>query len=206
MQRRLLLLAGFCCVPARAQAPVVARVALITELAKLLASTGEAITKLTEGIKSLVLTGKAGYDYIAAQKARTALVDISRETARLLVGGNKRAATSLKRYLSLPSSERTELAWSDTVRILSDTLDQVRELLSNVRSVRSDFVLEPTYISLTEALESRSSVLQQLAQLSPPRGSREIAALRKVHREYLTLIAKTKQAVLQLNEYIKRQK
>lgn len=182
---------------------VAGRIALLEDLVKALGAAGEAISKLTAGFKDLVSTGADGYNYVAARRERTRLLEISRRTANLF-GSNQAVVDGLDEYVALHN--RNEADWRNVARNVNSTLSKVQMLLADVESENGDFVLQNTSLALKETLTARSLLLQQLAEIPAPASNEELALLVKASEKYKVLIANAKEAVKELNAYVKAKK
>ena len=110
MRRRLFLgMVGSFLVLADAWGQSVARIAILTDFVDAPGAAGDAISKLTNGFKSLVVTGVDSYNYVAVKRERTRLIDISRNMTNLIVSQNINIIQSLDLYLTIP--EPTNSDW-----------------------------------------------------------------------------------------------
>ncbi|MBB1075764.1 hypothetical protein HUU62_15245 [Rhodoferax sp. 4810] len=189
---------------ARAQLGAVARIAILTDLVKAIGAAGEAVSKLTAGFKDLVVAGNDSYKYVAAARERDRLINLSRRTTNLLVSPNMRVVASLDNYLAVANP--TQGDWEQVVFNLESTLGTVRELLIDVQAEDGNFVLEPAFLTLNQTLSSRALVLSRLSTMPAPSTPEELALLQKASAEYKLLIANAREAVSQLNVYIKNSK
>jgi hypothetical protein len=174
---------------------------VLRELVEALGAAGEAISKLTVGFKDLVVTGAAGYNYVAAARERDRLIDISRRTANLITSQNIRVVQGLDDYLALKNP--SERDWAQMVGSVGTTLSSVRVLLADVQSEKGEFVLEPAFLTLNKTLAARSSLLQKLAAMPAPDTEEERKLLLQASAKYKVLIANAEQAVGELNAYVK---
>lgn len=207
MHRRMFLgvVATLVALPtAWAQPSGAARLVILRDLVEALGAAGDAIIKITDGFKHLVVTGVSGYNYVAAERERSRLIDISRRTANLIVNQNIRVIQSLDEYLQHPNP--TDSDWQRVVGNINATLSSVRALLQDVQAENGDFVLEPAYLALNRTLSARSSLLQQLSSLPAPSSKEERNVLRQASDKYKVLIANAEQAIMELNAYVKSKK
>jgi hypothetical protein len=189
---------------ARAQAGGGARIAILTDLVEAIGAAGEAISRLTAGFKDLVVAGRDSYKYVAAARERDRLIDLSRRTTNLIVSQNIRVVESLDQYLA--ERNPTQDDWAHVVFNIEATLRSVQELLADVQSEDGSFVLEPAFLTLNQTLSSRAALLTQLAAMPAPSSKDELSLLRKASAKYKVLIANAREAVAQLNAYIKSAK
>src|SRR5262249_16821688 len=144
--------------PSFGQVPVADRIALLKELVEAIGAAGDALKKLTDGLKHLVVTGVGGYDAAKARIVHARIVE-TRAMPSSLVASQFMMAKSLEEYVArAPKSDEQERqsAWSALVERMRHVLERVLELLGRVREDRSDFVLEPAYAKLVETLTARS--------------------------------------------------
>jgi hypothetical protein len=189
---------------ARAQAGAAAKIAILTDLVSAIGAAGEAISKLTAGFKDLVVAGKDSYKYVAAARERDRLIDLSRRTTNLIAAQNIRVVESLDQYLA--ERNPTQDDWAKVVRNIEATLGSVQKLLADVQAEDGSFVLEPAFLTLNQTLSSRASLLTQLAAMPAPSSKKELSILRQASEKYKLLIANAREAVTQLNAYIKSAK
>jgi len=170
---------------------------LYKEIADVLGAAGDAIIKITDGIRHLVVTGATGYSHIAAQRERKRLVEISAVATDLRLTHQGALVRSIDEYLE------SSRGWYTVSRGISLVLGQVRALLDDVREERSEFVLETAYEKLLEALAGRVSLLERLEGVPPPTTEQEREALREINNEYKRLLKAFGEVIQQLNVYLK---
>jgi hypothetical protein len=207
MQRRLFLCSGILLIKpelALPQTGASARIAILRDLVEAIGAAGEAISKLTAGFKDLVVTSASGYSYVAAERERDRLIDISRRTAVLIASQNVQVVQSLDEYLALRNP--TENDWSRVLANVDFTLRSVRELLADVQQEKGEFVLQPAFLRLNSALSGRSSLLQKLMNMPAPMTVEEREVLQQANEKYKVLISNATQAVTELNDYVKSRK
>lgn len=193
---------------ARAQAGAVSSaassIAILTDLVNAIGAAGEAISKLTAGFRDLVVAGKDSYKHVAASRERDRLIDLSRRTTSLIATQNIRVVENLDQYLA--ERNPTQDDWAKVVRNIEATLGSVQALLADVQAEDGSFVLEPAFLTLNQTLSSRVSLLTQLAAMPAPTSKKELSLLRQASAKYKLLIANAKEAVTQLNAYVKSTK
>lgn len=188
----------------RAEENSASRIAILTDLVDAIGAAGEAISKITAGFKDLVIAGKDSYKYVAAERERSRLIDISRRTATLIASQNSSLVASLDEYIAkrVPGEED----WAQVSKNVGITLLAVQELLSDVQNEDGSFVLEPAFLTLNQTLSSRVSLLTRLTGMSAPRTKEERELLRRASANYKALIKNATDAVAQLNAYVKTTK
>ncbi|MCP5235610.1 MAG: hypothetical protein H6945_07715 [Zoogloeaceae bacterium] len=189
---------------ARAQGGAASRIAILTDLVNAIGAAGDAISKLTAGFRDLVVAGKDSYKFVAAARERDRLIDLSRRTTNLIATQNIRVVENLDQYLA--ERNPTQDDWAKVVRNIEATLGSVQALLADVQAEDGSFVLEPAFLTLNQTLSSRASLLTQLAAMPAPTSKEELALLRQASAKYKLLIANAREAVTQLNAYVKSTK
>jgi hypothetical protein len=177
---------------------------LYKEIVGLLGATGDAIIKITDGIKHLIVTGVSGYNHIAADRERKRLIRMSAVATDLASTHQAIVVRSIDEYLD--SSEPTIFDWIAVKEGVSGVLEEIRDLLDDVREERSEFVLESAYERLLRSLGIRSSFLEGLSRVPPPTTEEERDALREINNEYKRLLKAFSEAIEQLNLYLKSKK
>jgi hypothetical protein len=180
------------------------RITILKDFVSAIGAAGDAISKLTVGFKDLVVAGKDSYNYVAAERERSRLIDISRRTANLIASQNVRVVESFDQYLLV--IEPTNADWAHVAQNVEATLVAVHELLRDVRNENGDFVLEPAFLALNQTLSARSSLLHQLIAIPAPTSPDERRLLREASDRYKILIVNARQAVEGLNAYVKAKK
>jgi hypothetical protein len=84
-------------------------------------------------------------------------------------------------------------------------LEQIQELLDDIKAERSDFVLEQTYGQIISTLHSRVEIIKGLIALPPPTSPDEINALKEVLAQYDRLRKSASAASKAFSEYLKRE-
>jgi len=168
----------------------------------LIGAAGDAMIKLTDGFKHMVTTGYAGYNHIAAKKTHKRLVDLSARSAMLARGHQSVLVYSIDDYFRIPNP--TEGDWSRVVKGIKEVIEEITEILDDVKKERSDFVLEDAYSKLIESLSVRKGLLAKLSRIPPPKSKDEMESLRKIHEEYKRLLDNFRNAIEQMNLYLKQ--
>ena len=179
-------------------------VVLYKEIVDLLGAAGDAIIKITDGIRHLVVTGASGYNYIAAERVRKRLMRMSAVATNLAFFTQEEVVRSIDEYLE--SSKPSMEDWWVIRESIHLVLGEVGALLQDVREERSEFVLETAYRKVFGALAERVSLLQRLSVVPPPTTEQEREALREINTEYKRLLKLFIEAIDQLNAYLKSKK
>lgn len=174
-------------------------VAAIKELAETVGAVGEALSKLTDGVKNLVVTGASGWDSVSARKTHSRLVALSADLTSLSVSQRITTLAALESFVDKPTSAtwQTFLTASDTVLL------QANSLLEKLRQERSDFVLESSYQRLQQALGARVDLLSRLKTVKEPTAPAELAEVRSLLKAYRKLVVELEAAKDELNAYLK---
>lgn len=172
---------------------------VLLEAAQAIGALGDAISSITDGVKKLVVTSTKGVDYVLAEKTRSDLKDLGAKSMQFTITNNMFFINSIEEYLF----RRTPDTWKEVKISLTSVLTDGEELLSEWKEQRSDFVLEEAYEKLYSSLHSRLSIVKKINHLGPPETEEELEALKKVKVEYESLIIQFREAVKELNLYIK---
>jgi hypothetical protein len=208
MKRRTALI-SLACLPFVAHAQPATAIAALEKLVSILGSAGEAISKFTKGITEAVKAGAAGYDYVAARRDRSNLIDISAKMTTLVTGGNMIVIDGIESYISFAqNSQNSDLVraeWQLVVVRVREALYLVKNLLDDVKETRSDFVAQDAYMELHHTLNQRGIALGMLSRLAAPSSPEELEVLTRANTNYKVLVAEAKEAIKQLNLYIREQ-
>jgi hypothetical protein len=179
--------------------PISAKVAVLNDVAQALGSLGDAIVKITDGVKHLIETSSEGVDVILAENTKSRLKDLSARSTQFSVKQNIVVTQSIDDYLIHP----TPMGWHDVTNSLSEVLTNGKSLLDDWHEERSDFILEDAYATISATLSSRLNLLQKLVELPPPTTPDELTALSKINVQYKRLIEIFRNAIKELNAYLK---
>jgi hypothetical protein len=175
---------------------------LYKELIGAIGAAGDAITKIVDGLKYLILTGASGYNYIAAERERKRLVEISARATNLQGRHQAIVVRDLDEYLDKPHP--SPLDWYAVKEGITYVIENIKALLDDVGKERSDFVLESAYSKLLETMSARVTLLSRISKLDPPNTTEEKEALRELNSEYKRLLNSFREAIEQLNVYLKQ--
>lgn len=170
----------------------------------LIGACGNAIASITDGIKHLVETGAAGYDYIAAWREHKRLRDLSAYATNLIGTSQVSMIRSIDEYLATPNP--TEFDWDAIRHGIANVMVGVQHILEDVRKERSDFVLEETYLKIIETLHGRIALFDKILMIPQPKTQQEREALEMINTEYKRLLNEFRKAIQQLNLYLKQKK
>ncbi|CAE6789531.1 hypothetical protein R70006_04779 [Paraburkholderia domus] len=178
---------------------------LFKDLIDAVGAGGDAVGKIADGIKHAVVTGVGGYDAVKARRAVARLVDFSARVSLLHVACND-TAYSLREY---SRHRRTRYAqdpagaWTVVLQEIDLVLGHASELADDMGKERSDFVLEPAYAKLQDALAARQRLLGELCRMPPPASPEELRLVNELGDRYDALIRQLMRAGRELSAYIK---
>ncbi len=189
---------------AQTEETAMTRIAIFKDAVGAVGAAGDAIAKITDGVRHLVVTGVSGYKYVSAEREYNRLRDISARGTNLAGIQQQAIVRSIDEYLAKP--DPTAADW-DFIRLrIQQVIVDVKRLLDDVRTERSDFVLEEAYGKLGDSLGSRSIMLDKISRLPQPITQQERDEVAKLNKEYKRLLANFRAAIEQLNLYLKQQK
>jgi len=187
--------------------PLAARIEILEDLVKAIGSAGDAISKLTAGVRDLVVNGSNAYDYVAASREHDHLVALSNQLSSLVATQQTNVVSNIEDYLSTMSSEATrkktdvQQSWELVVSRLRSVLESTKNLLDEVDHEKSDFVLQPAFLKLKEALAVKFSIMDKLMSMPAPSSPEELSKLKAADYQYKRLISNTRDAIAALNSY-----
>ncbi len=175
---------------------------LYKEIIESIGAAGDALTKIVDGIKHLVVTGTSGYNYVAAERERKRLIEISARATNLQARHQARVVRDIDEFLK--KNNPNAMDWYAVKGGITYVIENIKNLLDDVGKERSDFVLESAYSKLLEALGDRVSLLTKISELRLPNTQEEKDALRELNAEYKRLLSCFRDAIAMLNEYLSR--
>jgi hypothetical protein len=176
---------------------------LLTRLVQAIRAAAEALSRLATSFERASVDATISYSAPAAQRELSGLRALSRQTTGL-IASNAATIETLEEYMeSYNVGTATQSRWRNAIRRLESTLSAVKALISDVRRENSDFVLEPAFLTLSEALEQRSALLQSISGMPAPASREEILLLQEATGRYRELVANTRRSLTALNTYIR---
>ena len=114
-------------------------------------------------------------------------------------------ATSFEDYIARIELGRQprQLDWTMATNRLAPLMSEVRSLINELRSEKSDFVLEDAYERLHDTLDARLTLFQKLREGDAPRSPEQIDALRRMVTEWERLREELGRASEELTNYLK---
>ncbi len=208
MKRRTALI-SLACLPFVAHAQPAATIVALEALVRILGSAGEAISKFTKGVTEAVKAGATAYDYASARRDRSNLIDISAKMTTLVTGGNMVVIDGIEGYINFAKNSKdaglVTAEWQQVVERVRETLYLIKHLLDDVEKTRSDFVAQDAYMELASTLNQRGTALGMLSRLTAPSSPEELEVLARANTKYKGLVVEAKEAIKQLNLYIREQ-
>jgi len=184
-------------------AALASRLNVLKDAADALGAAGDAIAKLTDGVAHLVTTGDSAWQTVSARRTHDRLVDISARATNLSGVRQIAVVNSIDAYLAKRDATKTD--WDTVTMAIGGVIGDVKSLLDDLRSERSDFVLEGAYATLVQTLGARSDILVKLAALPPPTTPEEKAQLSRANTNYKRLLENFEAAIQALNAYVASQ-
>lgn len=178
---------------------------VLKDLADAIGSAGDAVAKIADGIKHLVVTGVEGYDATKDRISRLRILDASVRATRLSISQiamHDELESFVIRQEQQDDQDRTA-EWQAVLDATDPVLEEVLTLVDCLDKERSDFVLEPAYVQLRESLAARQRLLAELRRMPPPASPEEVRLARKVSERYDVLIREVRRARDEMNTYIK---
>jgi hypothetical protein len=175
---------------------------LIRGIIETVGAAGDAIGKLTEGVRKLIIAGDAGWQTLSVRRTHASLIELSAALTGLAARQRVGAIPALEQYIRQPSAT----SWPTVTGELSDVLNQVNNVLTQLNKDRSDLVLQPAFAKLQNTLQARASLLSQLQGAAPPLTKAELAELRGLLEKYRVLVAQLEAARDEVNEYARSKK
>lgn len=190
MQRRLftstLLISALGCYESASASG--AGVAILASVVALVAAAGDAMAKMTAGLRALGAAGRDAQGYAKAMSAQGALQDLVRKMDLVQYNKEVEIVPRLKTYLDLPTEELTDQQWTDVVHRLSVAFARVHEIIESMSAMEGDLVMESAFRELRTALGSRTVLVGKLMQMPTPRTKSELDVLRQLVDQYQRLI------------------
>ena len=137
-----------------------------------------------------------------AKEERDRLKSLSQYLIYLGYETNVVTVSSIDAYLQ--EDQPSQADWRRVKKALHAALTKTQAILSDLRSEKSDFVLEDCYKTLRDSLFSRVIILDDLQSIEQPKSEAELTALREVNAKYKELIAQLREAVVVFDSYIKQ--
>lgn len=172
---------------------------LIRGIVETVGAAGDAIGKITDGVRKLVIAGDTGWQAISARQTRASLVELSANLTGLAAINRAGTIPMLEAYIRQPSAQ----SWPLVTSQLGDVLSQVDSILNRLSKERSELVLQPAYAKLQNTLRARASLLAELQDSPAPLTKVELAELRTLLEKYRMLVAQIESARDELNEYVR---
>ncbi len=177
-----------------------ARLNVLRQVVDAVGAAGDAIGKLTDGVRKLLSAGTTGWDTLSARRTHQRLLDLSRLTSGLATEQTVEMMPGIQAYLLEPTPSN----WTRLQVQVDTVLARVTDLLGRLDHERSDLVLQPAYVQLQRAVTARRPVLAQLRGMPPPRSKAEMKELRRLLTRYQVLAERLDSARDELNAYLRQ--
>ena len=202
MRRRIFVMALAWVWP-QVQAVGSERLVVLNQLLATVSAAAQAMSQLAKGLKDWLILGQATYSVFSAERERSRLIAISKGMTALVVSQNAGLIQTLDQYLGAKAP--TENDWARVLTQVEATLVAVQVLLKDLQAENGPVVFEPVFLTLNQTLSSRTALLDTLLDMPVPHDAPERQVLHKVSRAYKVLIANARQALYELNRYVKSQ-
>jgi hypothetical protein len=179
-----------------------ARIAILREIISAIGDAGEAISKLTAGVKDMLVAGTEGFDFVSARRDKGRLKDILSRNYVSMTVKQSYVVQSLDEYLQKPNPSDED--WDEVAQKIKSTLKTLNEIFSDVKSENSNFVLDKSFKDLVTSLANRTSTLNKLSEISPPFSANERGLLFEISRAYKKLLSKAAVAHDELADYLSK--
>ena len=176
----------------------------IAKLGSVLKDTADAIAKLGDSIAHLVRLSAQGWDAASARRTEARLIEMRKQLVTF-----KRSqgvvALSFEDYIARIEQGRQprQLDWKSVTSRLLPLMSEVRSLIDELRSEKSNFVLEDAYERLHDSLDARLTLFEKLRVGDAPRTPEQIEALRRIVAEWERLREELARASDALANYLR---
>tara|TARA_Y100001970_G_scaffold181203_1_gene220562 strand:+ start:32 stop:664 length:633 start_codon:yes stop_codon:yes gene_type:complete len=178
------------------------KINLFKDVVEAVGAAGDAIISLTDSIEHLVVTGSDAYDYVSAAREHNRLKDLSARGTNLVHMKQSIIVETIDEYLEKSNPDIHD--WNNIKADVLVIIDDVGLLLADIEQERSDFVLEEAYAKLGKTLHQRAIILDKIRALPKPSSPEELEQLNQINLKYKRLIQAFKEAIVQLNIYIRQ--
>ena len=180
-------------------------ISLLKDLVDAIGAAGDAIAKIADGFKHLVVTGVGGIDAARARATYGRLLNQSASLAALNFDQHALAG-KLRSYVheapGLDPAARQKL-WRAAILDVAAVLSSLTERLGALRDERSEFVLEPAFDRLSRLCGNPGSLLQWLLDRDSPESPDELRLVSEVAVCYARMVTEVDRARGEMNAYIK---
>lgn len=174
-----------------------------TGAAELIDSAARIIKTITEALRDSLKAGFETVDLVSARKAGKRLTGVHRRAVHLVSRQSTMLLPTAEKYVSVPTLSNWQLVRDE----IQETLGQVDLLVSDLKALRGDFIIEQTYLSLLNAMSQRQKVFRQVLELNElPSTESEMDAFREFLKSYVVLVRELQKLNLGIGAYLREQK
>lgn len=176
----------------------------IGKLGSILKDTADAIAKLGDSIAHLVHLGAQGWDAASARRTEARFIEMRKQLVTFKRSQGA-VAVSFEDYIARIEQGRQprQLDWTTVTNRLLPLMSEARSLLVELKSDKSDFVLEDAYERLHDSLDARLTLFQRLKDADAPQTPEQIEALKRMVTEWERLREELGRASEALTQYLK---
>lgn len=152
---------------------------------RLVETVARAIKTVTESLRDSVKAGLETVDLVSARNASNRTAGVHRMAMHLVARQGIYLMPRAEEYLRYPSP----ITWQQVRDEIQATLDQVEPLAQELGKMRGDFLLEPAYMELLNAIGMRQKLLRDvLAVEAPPTDEAGRQAFAAFLKAYVVLV------------------
>jgi hypothetical protein len=201
LSRRLMMVGAFA-LSAASRAAEAATSELAT-LAQALDAAADAIIKLASGIGQMIAAGDHAYSVVNARVTHDHLRDIDAKLGNLVEGSQRSLLDEIDNYIASAKAGRVLGSdWNAVLVAVHSVIQEIADLLGELKADHSDFVLEDARLTLIDALTEKVGVLSRLTLRGPPHTTQDLGELKSVRERLAKLRDVTRQAIRQMSRYI----
>jgi hypothetical protein len=168
--------------------------------AELVDSAARIIKTFTDGLREALKGGVRTVDLASARKAQHRLREVHRHALLLVNRQGVMLMPSVEKYTQIPTPEN----WRAVRKEIHETLKEVEGLTTDLMALRSDFLLEETYLALLDVMTQRERALMEVLEISePPTTPNEMGAFREFLKSYVVLVRELQHMNVSLAGYIR---
>lgn len=131
---------------------------------QLVETVARAIKTVTESLRDSVKAGLETVDLVSARNASKRTAGVHRMAMHLVARQGIYLMPRAEEFLRYPSPQ----TWQQVRHEIQGTLDQVEPLAQELGKMRGDFLLEPAYAELLNAIGMREKLLREVLAIEAP--------------------------------------
>jgi len=183
------------------------KVSVLKDLVEAVGAGGDAIAKVTDGIKHLVATGVEGYDAARARRTYAKMLRLSARLVRLIDDKKAlvRRLNAFVRDAPLLTGAEYQERWKKLVLFsLKPAKKRLDAELTVLYSLSDEFVLDPAYVSLVHLLDFPGRALEPIQGMyAAPSTAEELKVIGELADVYARLIVEFERAREEMSAYLK---